>query len=89
MLLRFLLINSPESTAEEIAKQENLIQTSDEGSIKEIVRGVLNNFPAEVERFKSGETKLLGMFMGQVMKASQGKVDPKMANQLIQECINE
>ncbi len=44
---------------------------------------MLEKFPAEVERFKNGEEKLMGFFVGQVMKATKGKANPKIVNSLI------
>ena len=82
-------VNQPDKTALQIAEENNLIQQSDEGELKSIIEGVLANFPTEVERFKNGEKKLQGMFMGQVMKASGGKADPKATNKLLQELLNQ
>jgi aspartyl-tRNA(Asn)/glutamyl-tRNA(Gln) amidotransferase subunit B len=46
------------------------------------------NHPDEVNRYKSGEQQLIGFFMGQLMKASKGKLDPKTANQLLREKLS-
>jgi aspartyl-tRNA(Asn)/glutamyl-tRNA(Gln) amidotransferase subunit B len=51
--------------------------------MSELVNKALAKFPAKVEEYKSGKKGLLGLFMGEVMKQSQGKADPKVANQLL------
>ncbi|MEJ8554677.1 Asp-tRNA(Asn)/Glu-tRNA(Gln) amidotransferase subunit GatB [Tepidibacter sp. Z1-5] len=68
---------------EDIIKEKGLIQIQDEGAIKEIVVGILNNNPQSVEDYKNGKDRALGFLVGQVMKASKGKANPQMANKLI------
>jgi aspartyl-tRNA(Asn)/glutamyl-tRNA(Gln) amidotransferase subunit B len=63
----------PRATAERLG----LIQVSDQAALTGWVEEVLAAHPDEVERFKAGETKLMGFFVGQVMKRSKGKADPK------------
>lgn len=67
----------------EIAQQLNLIQESDEDSLKPIVKKVLAENTAKVAEYKSGKKGLMGMFMGQVMKQSKGKADPKVASRIL------
>jgi len=69
----------------ELAKKLNLIQDSDEGSIEAIVDAVIAKYPDKVKAYQKGKKGLIGMFMGEVMKASGGKVNPKVANRLLQE----
>ncbi|MCH7764414.1 MAG: Asp-tRNA(Asn)/Glu-tRNA(Gln) amidotransferase subunit GatB [Candidatus Marinimicrobia bacterium] len=69
----------------EIVKKKGLVQISDEGSILKIIQEVLNNNQAEVEAYQKGKTKLLGFFVGQVMKATQGKANPALVNKLLKE----
>ncbi|HEY8999008.1 MAG TPA: Asp-tRNA(Asn)/Glu-tRNA(Gln) amidotransferase subunit GatB [Candidatus Saccharimonadales bacterium] len=77
------------STAEEVlsvedfAKQHNLIQESNEGEISKIVAKVLEENPKAAEDVKNGELKAIGFLVGQVMKASQGKANPGLAQTLI------
>ncbi|MEO5800354.1 MAG: Asp-tRNA(Asn)/Glu-tRNA(Gln) amidotransferase subunit GatB [Gemmatimonadales bacterium] len=66
-----------EEGAGEIAKRLGLIQVRDEGALAGWVDEVIAAFPDEVARFRGGEAKLVGFFVGQVMKKSQGKADPK------------
>ena len=71
-----------------IAERLNLIQESDAGSLKPVVDEVIARFPAKVEEYKAGKKGLLGMFMGEVMKASKGKADPKVATELLKEILD-
>jgi aspartyl-tRNA(Asn)/glutamyl-tRNA(Gln) amidotransferase subunit B len=66
-----------------IAKQHNLIQESDEGEIAKIVAKVLQENPKAAEDVKAGEMKAIGFLVGQIMKASQGRANPALAQQLI------
>jgi aspartyl-tRNA(Asn)/glutamyl-tRNA(Gln) amidotransferase subunit B len=68
---------------EKIIAADGLAQVSDSGSLEPIVDEVFANNPDEVARLKSGDQKLMGFFVGQVMKASKGKANPKMLNELI------
>jgi len=69
--------------AETIVKEKGLVQVSDESEIEKVVDDILQKNPKEVERFRAGEEKLLGFFAGQVMKATKGKANPKMVNELL------
>ncbi|MEK6610198.1 MAG: Asp-tRNA(Asn)/Glu-tRNA(Gln) amidotransferase GatCAB subunit B, partial [Gemmatimonadota bacterium] len=57
-----------------------LIQVQDAGQIETWVRETLDAHPAELARYRAGETKLMGFLVGQVMKRSKGKADPKAAS---------
>lgn len=78
---------SMNQSAEEIAKLENLIQESDDDAIVDFIKQVIEQNPNEVERYKNGEKQLTGFFMGQLMRVSGGKADPKKANQLIRDML--
>jgi aspartyl-tRNA(Asn)/glutamyl-tRNA(Gln) amidotransferase subunit B len=65
------------------AAQHNLIQESDEGAIQKIVAEVLKNNPKAAEDLKNGEMKAIGFLVGQVMKRSQGRANPQLAQVLI------
>jgi aspartyl-tRNA(Asn)/glutamyl-tRNA(Gln) amidotransferase subunit B len=69
--------------AEELAKEMNLIQVSDSGFLEDLVDEIIKNNPAEVERFRGGKKQLMGFFVGQAMKASKGKANPKMITQMV------
>jgi len=74
--------------ASKIVEERGLIQVSDEGQIEEICKIVLQENPAEVEKYKSGKTNVIGFLVGQVMKKSQGKADPKLVNQILSKLLN-
>ncbi|MDH4027286.1 MAG: Asp-tRNA(Asn)/Glu-tRNA(Gln) amidotransferase subunit GatB [Nitrospirota bacterium] len=69
--------------AEEIVKEKGLVQVSDESEIEQIIDGILKDSPGEVARFKAGDAKLMGFFVGQAMKATKGKANPKVVNELL------
>lgn len=66
-----------------LAQQMNLIQESDEHLIGGIVDAVLREFPLKVEEYQNGKKGIMSMFMGEVMKRSKGKADPKVATDLL------
>lgn len=70
-----------------IAHRLNLIQESDEGSLKPIVERVLAENERKVAEYRSGKKGLMGMFMGEVMKKSKGKADPKVATRILTEML--
>jgi len=72
-----------------IVEKKGLKQISDESAIMEIVQQVFNAYPNEYQRLKSGESKLIGFFVGQVMKATKGKANPQLVNKLISEVISK
>ena len=78
-----VLITEPTKNPLTIAEELNLIQESDENSILEYIQQVIDQNPTEIERYKNGEKQLTGFLMGQLMKISKGKADPKAANQLM------
>ena len=83
------LLKEPSSSPLELAESMNLIQESDEDSILTYIEDVIRQHPNEVERYKGGEKQLVGFFMGQLMKASRGKADPKAANQLMRQTLDK
>ena len=83
------LLEKPNESAKKIAEELNLIQDSDEDSISAVIKEVIKQHSAEAERYKNGEKQLVGFFMGQVMKASGGKADPKSANKLMRQLLDE
>lgn len=83
-----LVKNQPESVLE-LAQQLNLIQDNSEDSVLVFVNEVLTRHPEKVLEYKKGKTGILGMFMGEVKKLSQGKADPKVANELLIKRLKE
>jgi len=78
-----------EVTAEAIIKEKGLIQISDAGAIEKAVDDVIAKNPKEVERYKAGEEKLVGFFVGQVMKLTKGKANPQMVNELLKKKLSK
>jgi aspartyl-tRNA(Asn)/glutamyl-tRNA(Gln) amidotransferase subunit B len=72
----------------EIVKARGLTQVRDEGQLETWVRSVIDEHPSEVARFRGGEAKLVGFFVGQVMKRSGGKADPKRVSELLRAALD-
>ena len=69
--------------AEEVVKEKGWVQVTDFAEIERIVEQVLSASPKEVEAYRKGKDKLFGFFVGQVMKATQGKASPQLVNDLL------
>jgi aspartyl-tRNA(Asn)/glutamyl-tRNA(Gln) amidotransferase subunit B len=80
-----ILIENPAKSPLEIAQENNLIQESNADSILQMIEEVIAKYPEKVEEYRAGKKGLLGLFVGEVMKLSKGKADPKMTNQLVRE----
>ncbi|SHE44387.1 aspartyl/glutamyl-tRNA(Asn/Gln) amidotransferase subunit B [Fodinibius roseus] len=74
-----------DKSAEELAKEMNLMQVSDTGFIEPIVDEVIDSHPDEVARYREGKKGLIGFFIGQVMQRSKGKANPQLVRELISE----
>ena len=81
ILVEDMITNGEKASA--IVERKGLSQISDEGAIKGIVEGIINAHPNEVQAYKNGKTNLLGFFVGQVMKETKGRANPKTVNELI------
>lgn len=81
------LVDHPEETADGAAHALNIFQDSDSDSIQPIIDEVLGSLPQKVSEYRKGKKGLIGMFMGEVMKKTQGKVDPKVANKLLRDTL--
>lgn len=82
------MLDSDKSAAD-LAKELNLLQVSDSGFLDPIVDQVIESNPDEVSRYKDGKKQLIGFFIGQVMKQSKGKANPKMVRELIASRLDE
>lgn len=83
------IMKQPEKGVQQLAEELDLIQDMAEDDITGYIQEVIAAFPDKVEAYKAGNKNLLGMFMGQVMKKSGGKADPKKTNQLIREALEK
>lgn len=81
----FLLMWTTGQDAVSLIKEHGLQQVSDDGAILAIIEGVLKENPAMVADYKGGKEKLLGFFVGQVMKVMGGKANPELVNRLLKE----
>jgi len=75
--------------AETVVKEKGLVQVSDSGAIEQIIADVIKANPAQHSDYKGGKDKLFGFFVGQVMKASKGKANPEMVNELLKKKLAE
>ena len=73
---------------EKIVEAKGLVQISDPAKIAPLIDEVIANNPDNVAKFKGGNTKLLGFFVGQVLKATGGKANPKVVNELVAKKLN-
>ena len=79
------LLLQPLSEPETLAREMDLLKESGENIIMKHVEKALDKYPDKIIEYHRGKKGLLGLFMGEVMKISKGKVDPALANKLILE----
>ena len=77
-----------EGPADDIIEQQGLKQISDSSAIEGIIREILDNNPKQLQQYRGGQEKLFGFFVGQVMKATQGKANPKQVNELLRKLLD-
>ncbi|MEP2771946.1 MAG: Asp-tRNA(Asn)/Glu-tRNA(Gln) amidotransferase subunit GatB [Fulvivirga sp.] len=82
------LLKTNGESALQVATRLNLLLENDSQALNDAIDKVLNANPEKVKAYKHGKKALLGMFMGEIMKESKGKADPKMAKQLLQQKLN-
>ena len=82
-----VLLNSDKSSLE-IAEELNLFQEANQSIIQDYIQQVIDKNPSEVQRYINGDKQLIGFFMGQLMKVSAGKADPKKANGLLRSTLD-
>jgi len=77
------------SPPKEIVAKKGLVQVTDESAITAVVLKVIQQCSTEVKDYKKGKTKLFGFFVGQVMKETKGKANPKMVNEILKKVLSE
>ncbi len=77
------MVKEPETNVQSLAKRLNLIQESDASNLEAFVDQAIAKFPDKVNAYQKGKKGLIGLFMGEVMRLSDGKANPKVANQLL------
>jgi aspartyl-tRNA(Asn)/glutamyl-tRNA(Gln) amidotransferase subunit B len=75
-------------SADAIIEQQGLQQISDSSELEAIIREVLDSSQKQVEQYRGGQQKVFGYFVGQVMKATQGKANPKQVNELLRKFLD-
>ena len=75
-------------TADEIISEKKLVQITDSSTLESIIDEIINKYPDQLADYKNGKDKLLGFFVGEVMKASKGKANPQQLNALLSEKLN-
>lgn len=83
------LVANPAKSPESLATELDIIQNSNSGEIQALVEQAVNKFPEKIIEYKNGKVGLLGLFVGEVMKLSKGKADPKVVNQLVKEQLEK
>jgi aspartyl-tRNA(Asn)/glutamyl-tRNA(Gln) amidotransferase subunit B len=84
----FMTMWESQRSADEIIESQGLKQMTDIAAIEPIIDKVIANNSTQVEQYRAGNKKLLGFFVGQVMKETQGKANPKQVNQLLNEKLS-
>ena len=83
------LLAEPQRSVKQIAESLNVLQDSNVDSLQPLIEDVLHTFPDKVVAYRQGKKGLLGMFMGELMKRSRGKANPKVANELLRKALEE
>lgn len=83
------LLQEPEANPEELAARLNLLQQSDKDQLEPLVEEVLQKFADKVKEYQKGKKGVLALFVGEVMKRSKGKADPKVTNTLLLEKLKQ
>jgi aspartyl-tRNA(Asn)/glutamyl-tRNA(Gln) amidotransferase subunit B len=73
--------------ADAIVESEGLVQVTDAGALEAACRAAVDGNPKQVEQYKKGNSKLIGFFVGQVMKQTQGKANPEMVNEILKKLL--
>lgn len=73
---------------EQIVKEKGLVQVSDAGELQAMVDEIVAANPAQAQQFRDGNTKVIGFFVGQLMKKTQGKANPQLANELFSKTLS-
>lgn len=75
------------NSAEIIVEKKNLSQITDQSEIETVIKKIIEANPKEAARYKDGEEKLLGFFVGQTMKETKGKANPKIVNEILKKLL--
>lgn len=84
-----LMLEETSSTAGDLATKHDLIQDTREDLIAGIMKKAMQQYPDKVQAYRKGNKGLLGLFMGEVMKGTQGRADPKRANEVVRRLLEQ
>ncbi len=85
----FPLLLESKSGARKLAEEHDLLHEDNDDLVHELMRDAMEKFPDKVAAYKAGNKGILGLFMGEVMRNSKGKADPKKANELVKNILEE
>ncbi|GAA3976221.1 Asp-tRNA(Asn)/Glu-tRNA(Gln) amidotransferase subunit GatB [Mucilaginibacter dorajii] len=77
------MVKEPGKKAEDLAKELNLLISADNDDVSQFIKAAIAKFPDKVKEYQKGKKGVLGLFMGEIMKTSKGKIDPQKTNQLL------
>ena len=75
--------------AEQIVEEKGLVQITDTNALEDWVLKIISSHPKEVKAYKNGKTKLMGFFVGQIMKETRGQANPKMVNEILKQKLED
>ena len=78
----------PKRSVDDLIKEQGLEQVSDTGELAAVIRTIVDANPEQVAQFRAGKEKVLGFFVGQIMKATQGRANPQQVNSLLREALS-
>ena len=84
-----VLASDQSKTAQQVAEELNLIQDAGEDFIELAAKEILAAWPDKVANYKNGNKGMLGLFMGELMKKTEGKANPKVASAIIQKLLQD
>ena len=76
-------------TANQIVEEKGMTQISDQSELENVISQILADHPGEISRYKAGDQKLMGFFVGQVMKETKGKANPKIVNEILRKGLSD
>ncbi len=75
--------------AQQIVEKKGLVQITDTDALEDVVLKIISSHPEEAEAYKNGKTKLLGFFVGQIMKETRGQANPKLVNEILKQKLKD
>lgn len=78
-----------QKSPKQIVEERGLVQITDEAELRRIIEEIVAANPKAVQEFLSGNEKVLGFFVGQVMRATKGKANPQLTNKLVREVLEQ